>query len=94
MDYDARLLFISQSFLWEQETKQQRSDEKEAKGDMMEEEKTLVEREMVQINIMNLQGIETVPRDSLGAAHPLPIVCLTRGGEPVRAAGPRSSTNQ
>lgn len=31
------------------------------------------------INITNLQGFETVPRDSLGAAHPLPIVCLTRG---------------
>lgn len=60
----------------------------------MEVEKTLAEGEMVQINILNLQGFEMVPRDSLGAAHPLPIVCLTQGARPVRAARPQCSTNQ
>lgn len=46
------------------------------------------------INITNLQGFETVPGDSLGAAHPLPIVCLTQGARPGRAARPQRSTNQ
>lgn len=86
--------YLSLNFPREQEAKQQRSDKKEAKGDMMEVEKTLVEEEMAQINIMNLQGFEIVPRDSLGAAHPLPIVCLTQGARQVRAGGPRGSTNQ
>lgn len=60
----------------------------------MEVEKALAEGEMVQINIMNLQGFEMVPRDSLGAAYPLPIVCLTQGARPVRAARPQRSTNR
>lgn len=88
------VFYLSLNFLWEPETKQQRSDEKEAKGDMMEVEKMLAEGEMVQINIMNLQGLEMVPRDSLGAAYPLPIVCLAQGARPVRAARPQRSTNQ
>lgn len=46
------------------------------------------------INITNLQGLETAPGDSLGAAHPLPIVCLTRGAQPGRAAWPQRSANQ
>lgn len=60
----------------------------------MEVEKMMVKEEMAQINIMNLQGFEIVPRDSLGAAHPLPIVCLTQGARPVRAGRPQRSTNQ
>lgn len=86
--------YLSLNFPWEQKTKQQRSDEKEAKGDMMEVEKMMVEEEMALINIMNLEGFEIAPRDSLGAAHPLPIVCLTRGARPVRAGRPQRSTNQ
>lgn len=47
-----------------------------------------------EINITNLQGFETAPRDSLEAAHPLPIVCLTRGARPGRASRPQRSANQ
>lgn len=46
------------------------------------------------INSTNLQGFETAPGDSLGAAHPLPIVCLTRGARPGRAAQPQCLANQ
>ena len=45
------------------------------------------------INITNLQGFQTAPRDSLGA-HLLPIVCLTRGARPGKAARPQRSANQ
>lgn len=88
------VFYLSWNFLWEQETKQQRSDKKESKGDTTEVETTLVERKMAQINIVNLLGFKMVPRDSLEAAYPLPMVCFTQGARPVRAARPQCSTNQ
>lgn len=61
---------------------------------MMEVETALAKGETATINIVNLQGFEMVPGDSLEAAHPPPIVCLTQGARPVSAAPPQRSTNQ
>lgn len=49
------------------------------------------ERETLQINMVNLQGFEVAPGESLREAHPLAIVHLTQGARPFRAAWPQSS---